>query len=285
MNSSYPSFISENANRSFPFVENTFADRVPNDCFIDLFFWSKFKVSQLPRFILAVNKEEGVDINIPPDYKQFLKDGFCNLFFILHKIPEQENDYNGVVCAYIPLNNINWPYEAKTSSFLQNSAKAYELRLLVGENILNIANQSPFYFYPSDEYVLQNTNGLLIEPSRVIYTGGTIIDEIRTISQDGQIKNNLNGNLKIVPGYNTAIYQENDTIIINSSPDIGIGAKYNQEKSDICTGVFSINGVSPDKKGNFKLTGSNGVLIFDLPEEHKIVIVIDPKTKVVKCPI
>lgn len=89
--------------------------------------------------------------------------------------------------------------------------------------------------------------------------------------------------MKVSPGYNSYIYQADKKFTINSSANIGSGKRYNDEKNDICNGVFSINGVTPDESGNFKIEGDNGVLIFNLPEEYKIVVAIDPKTKIAKC--
>lgn len=279
MNSSYPSFFSENSNRSFPFIENTASSKVKNSCFIDFKCWTRFKTHESPSLYLVAN----YSADLPNEYKQFLLDGFCTLFFLVHRVPENEHVFNGMICVYIPLDNSQWPYLGVSSVWNSSGIKMFELRTLVNSSVLDIASNPDNYLFPSNFFGNQGDIGLKIEPTQVIYSGNIVIDELNIVDQDGYHKKNINGDVKVSPGYNSYIYQADKKFTINSSANIGSGKRYNDEKNDICNGVFSINGVTPDESGNFKIEGDNGVLIFNLPEEYKIVVAIDPKTKIAKC--
>jgi hypothetical protein len=279
MNSSYPSFLSENSNRAFPFIENSYSDKLSNDCFIDFRCWTRFKVHQTPSLYLVAN---GIP-NISDRYNQFLKDGFCNIFFLIHKVPENEHIFNGMICVSVPLDNSVWPYLATSSFWNTSGTKMFELKTLVNSSVLEVANNENSYLFLTNIFGESNENGIRIEPSQVVYSGGIVIDELKVLNISGEQKRLVSGDINILPGFNTTMYQQSNKITINSSINIGVGKKYNYEKNEICNGVFSINGVSPDESGNFSITGENGVMIFNLPEEYKIIIAIDPKTKIAKC--
>ena len=281
MNSSYPSFISENSNRSFPFVENSISSSIPNDCFIDIRGWSRFKTTRNPSLFLVAKNTPSVQ----PSYDQFFKEGFLHLLFSMHEVPEGEQLFNGLVCVYVPLDNTEWPYLGVSSFWNSAGTKMFELRVLLNSSILDVIPGESGHLFPVNEMDTTENTGLRIEPTQIVYSGGIAIDELNIVKESGESKRQVSGDLKLIPGYNCSMRQDGNKIVINSSIDIGTGKRYNDQKNDVCTGVFSINGVSPDESGHFYITGENGILIFDVPEEYKIVIAIDPKTKVVKCPI
>jgi hypothetical protein len=201
----------------------------------------------------------------------------------VHKVPDNEHLFNGVICVHIPLDNSQWPYLAESSLWNTSGTKMFELKTLVNQSVLQIASNSNNYLFPSDLLSTNNQFGLMIEPAQVVYSGGVVIDELSISNEDGETKTILNGDVKIFPGYNSYINQLDNKFTINTSIDDGIGKRYNDKENDVCKGIFTINGVSPDDSGFFGIEGENGIMIFSLPEDYKIVIVVDPKTKVAKC--
>lgn len=279
MNSSYPSFLSENSNRSFPFVENHLSTRIPNDCFIDFRCWTRFLINESPSLYLVAKGTPSVS----SEYDQFFRDGFITLLFLIHRVPDGEEVFNGVISAYVPLENSDWPYLCSSSFWDLSGNKMFELKTVLNSSVLNLIEEENGYFFPRNEFSEENLLGLCVEPTQVIYTGGVVIDGLNILNEDGDIKTSINGNVKIQPGYNCSVTQELNNIILNSSINAGIGRRYSDQNTEICSGVFSINGVSPDDSGNFYITGENGIMVFSLPEDHKIVIAIDPKSKIAKC--
>jgi hypothetical protein len=281
MNSSYPSFLSENKNRTFPFVENHSINLIKNNYFLDFRGWTKFKVNERPNFYFAVKKNDN-EISLPSSIPQefydfFIKDNFLHLFFCVHKIPTNLDKFNGLICLYIPLDNEVWPYTAKTSLYNSGGTKMFEFKSLITEGIFEIFDTETDFIFIND-----NT-GLDIEPSQIFHAGGVVVDEIEILDDLDNQKRLVAGDIKLMPGFNSSMIQLNNTISINALSGLGIGKKYNDTATDICEGIFSINGVNPNDSGLFKIEGSNGILIFNSPESSQIVISIDPKTSVAKC--
>jgi hypothetical protein len=98
-------------------------------------------------------------------------------------------------------------------------------------------------------------------------------------------KRSVYSDVKFYSGINTEVSQIDDEIQIISELDYGLGqAVYKGNDAGVCNGILSINGLRPNEARSFFLRGSNGILVEDDPINHRIVVKVDPRSKVAKCP-
>jgi len=112
-----------------------------------------------------------------------------------------------------------------------------------------------------------------IEPSCVTNTYNHQVSTIR-----GDVGDTLTGDVKVVEGYNVAVYVSPETNTLRLSAQVGGGQGMpcqipDQEQSGDCgTSLFRINGMKPDWYGNFLLQGGPGIAVIPDPDNNKIVI-------------
>jgi hypothetical protein len=275
--SSYPSFLSENANRFFPFLEHNETNLLPNSCFLDFRGWSRLKQVDSPRLTLIYSGATGS--TPPPGYssKIEIKSNHIHLFFELHDNTSSDIA-DRTICMYIPLNNTVWPFVCTQNYYIQNKIKVFEIRCLVSENILNIFTQNDIINFAN--------GGLKIEPSLYMSCGGVSVDQLNIKDQDGNIKRVLTGKLNFLPGVNTEAKTIDSSIFISAYPGYGNGNDiYTGSSLGICNEIISsINGATPNENGQIFIKGDDYIKVIDDKINNKIILAISPRSKAFKCP-
>jgi len=119
---------------------------------------------------------------------------------------------------------------------------------------------------------------LEFEPSRVAYVNGHVVDSVAAPGEDPLV-----GDVKVREGYNFSIniVKATNTLTLSAQRGGGLGLPCNYsdveapgipEASDCEDYLYSINGLTPDWYGDFKLEGGPGVIVEAYPDEHKIKI-------------
>lgn len=277
MISSYPSFLQENKNRFFPFLEHNQTNLLPNSCFIDFRGWSRLKLVDTPKLTLIYNAAPG---STPPavySSKITIKPNHIHLFFELHdNISPDIADRT--VCMYIPSNNATWPFVCTQNNYTSNKIKIFEMRTLISENILNIFTTSNIISFAN--------GGIAIEPSLYISCGGVSVDQLNIKDINGSIKRILRGKLNFLPGVNTETKTVNSLIFISAYPGYGNGNDiYSGTSLGICDEIISsINGSSANENGQFFIKGDDYIKVIDDKTNHKIILAISPISKSFECP-
>lgn len=277
MNSSYPSFLLENKNRFFPFLEHNETNLLPNSCFLDFRGWSRLKQVDAPKLTLIYRGATG---STPPSAysgKIAIKSDHIHLFFELHD-NVSTNTADRTVCMYIPLNNSIWPFVCTQSHYTTNNIKIFESRCLISEDILNI-------FTTSDIISFAN-GGIDIEPSLYMSCGGVSVDQLNIKDQSGNTKRILSGKLNFLPGVNTEAKTIDSLIYVSAYPGYGNGNDvYTGSSLGVCDGIISsINGSSPNENGQFFINGDDYIKVIDDKINHKIILAISPISKAFECP-
>jgi hypothetical protein len=188
MNASYPSFQSENANRSFPFVFNHPSSGIKNSWALNLKGFTRRSVMQninlYKIFVYPDSQSQlsGVflnDENIDYQNNNFIEKGYLSLLFEVHR---GSTILERTVALKIPLSNNVWPYTATTSK-IENGVKIYELRGLFSEDIFLDNNLSSF---------LSINSTLYLEPSLISSIGNVVVDKLSIINPE---VNQLTGNI------------------------------------------------------------------------------------------
>lgn len=276
MTSSYPSFLQENKNRFFPFLEHNQIDLLPNSCFLDLRGWTRLRQVQKPKLTLIYSGKEGTapPLQYSGDFE--IKENHVHLFFELHDSIGTDIA-NRTVCMYIPLNNAQWPFVSVENYYVENKIKIFEIRCLVSEDILNIFTDSDIISFDND--------GIEIEPSLYMSCGGVCVDQLNIKTQDGAKKRILTGKLNFLPGTNTDTKTIDSSIFISAYPGYGNGNDiYTGSSLGICNGLISsINGAGPTENGQFFIKGDDYIKVIDDKINHKIILAISPRSKAFKC--
>lgn len=135
MNSLFPSFLSENENRAFPFLE----DSLPpfgNAAFLDLRCWTKLKLIEMPRLFGAYVYGDIPDGLMEP----FIREGFLNIFFEVHYI--DSTPYNTSILGIDLGGAIESLYGASNISIIQGSANTarVDVSALSAGGVVTIVN-------------------------------------------------------------------------------------------------------------------------------------------------
>ena len=310
MNTSFPSFLSENANRAYPFAEDS-TFRIPtnstdipdNDIFLDFRGWSRLKLAPSTTFFLV---DVVYDLSMHSSYpglESFGQEESMSIFFKAFFTTDTEDLASQVMCFYVPLamNSSQFPYTSTASALMPNGKKAWEAKIVVTEKVYDLVSTG--HLLTDDEKNLTtDTGGKIIiremytiegdgispaiEPGQFFEIGGTAIDQLNIIFPLSPEKNRyLSGDVKFLPGVNTAILQSNDTIIANSNVGFGTGKQVytGTDLGDPCDGIIKINGTAPDEYGQFYITGEHGILVENVPSENTIKISINKTDGAFKC--
>lgn len=178
MNASYPSFISENANRAFPFIFNPLNSGVKDSWLLGLKGFSRKSIVSNPNLYKIFVYPQDTSFEDWPsnlvteeniNYKNlgFLDPGNISLFFEVNKGPSL---VDRTIVVKVPI-GINQPYVAVTSSSL-NGVKEYELRVLVS---------SLFFEEIGVEFFLSIDSVLFVEHSLILAVGDLVIDSLSVI--------------------------------------------------------------------------------------------------------
>jgi hypothetical protein len=142
-------------------------------------------------------------------------------------------------------------------------------RATVGEGLSRLA----------EDVFLTFTN-LFIEPSLSISLYRNQIDLITVIHEEGDDEV-VGGDLSVVGGYNMDISVVGDSIRLMPSVGGGtlgrfVGSISPNNESPCKDSLLTINGQPPNDRGEFFISGSKGVEVINLPDEHKIRIRLEP---------
>lgn len=310
MNAAFPSFLSENSNRAYPFTEDS-VFMVPgnstglpdNDIFLDFRGWSRLKLrDQVTLFLVDPVYDTHGHLNYP-GLESYAKTGYLSVFFKAFYTTDTADVASQVACFYVPLDEsqVQWPYTATASGQMPNGKKSWEANLTVTSKILQliqpvyIVTGTNEYITTSDgakilalpNYSTLNSQTPQIEPGQFFEIGGAVVDQLNVVSSlHPETNRYLSGDIQFLPGINTSIFQSGSTITAVSQLGLGTGRKVytGTELGDPCEGVLKINGVAPDDFGQFHIKGGNGILVEDVPELNLIRIGLDKTNKAYKCP-
>lgn len=276
MNSSYPSFLLENKNRFFPFLEHDETNLLPNSCFLDFRGWSRLKQVNVPKLTLIYSGATGSAPPLAYASKIAIKPDHIHLFFELHDNVSIDIA-DRTVCMYIPINNSTWPFVCTQSHYTANNIKIFECRCLISEDILKIFNTNDIISFAN--------GGIDIEPSLYMSCGGVSVDQLNIKDQNGNIKRILSGKLNFLPGVNTQAQTIDSLIFVSAYPGYGNGNDiYTGNSLGVCDGIItSINGSSPNENGQFFITGDDYIKVIDDRVNHKIILAISPISKAFEC--
>jgi len=277
--SSYPSFLSENKNRPFPFCEHNETNLLPNSCFMDFRGWSRLKHVDKPKLTLIYSGAPGSTPPATYSSNFLIIPDHVHLFFELHD-STSGNVVDKSICIYIPRSNTTWPFVATANNYIigvNGKIKIFEVRCLVSETILNI--------FSSSDIIVFSNGGLEIEPSLYLSCGGVAVDQLNIKDQFGNIKRVINGKINFLPGLNTESKIIDSKIFIDASPGFGNGNDiYTGSSLGICNGIiYSINGSTPNDNGQIFIKGDDKVKIIDDRVNHKIILAISPISNLSDC--
>jgi hypothetical protein len=180
MNASYPSFQSENVNRTFPFVFNHHSSGVKNSWISGLKGFTRRSLIDnvnLYKIFVYPSSEEQLtgtflnDDNIDYQNNGFIEKGYLSLLIEAHKGP---TIIDRTVALKIPLNNDVWPYTAIVSK-KEDGIKIYEIRALISEDIFTNNDLNSF---------LSLDSVLYIEPSLISSIGNVVVDKLSIVKPD-----------------------------------------------------------------------------------------------------
>lgn len=309
MNASFQSFLSENSNRAFPFVENSVfmvpgnSGNVPdNDIFLDFRAWSRLKLrDQVTLFLIDPVYDIHGHLNYP-GLESFAVPGFMSVFFKAFYTTDTNNISGQVMCFYVPLDegSVQWPYTAVAHGSMPNGKRSWGGSIIVTQKILQLIR--PVYVVTgSNEYITTSDGDKIlatptyqsayqqtptIEPGRIFEIGGAVVDQLNVIYESSPSANRyLSGDIRFLPGANTSVTQSGQTISLNSQPGFGSGKNVytGTDLGEPCNGITRINGETPTQSGQFYIYGANGILIQDVPESHLIRISMDKTNEAFSC--
>jgi hypothetical protein len=269
---SNPNFISENAERSFPFeMSKDISDIVPNDCFLDIKGFSrsplngKVKLSLITKWTIGTIKP-----SVPAQYSNLVSQGHIQFFFVF---PSTPNDL--ILSVDIPISTSDYPHRVTSSMSDDAGTKFLYMSSIVGESCQSIIQSSSGFIQLNDAF---------LEPSVISKLYKRSIDQLKIKHRNGSVEF-VKGDVIMINGRNCSVSQSSNTILFNALVGLGTGRGIYQgdEANEKCDGISSINGVLPSDSGVFKLEGGNGVIIENYPEQHKIVISIQKNSRVLKC--
>lgn len=251
--SAYLEFLSENGQRRFPFIEDQ-SLTISDEVVLDARGFHRERPDVPPQLQRIVGPESG-DEQAQPGH-------FVFIFQAGKSTSPLQFSFAVPVASSWPLTLTARVIDPHYPSSLLGA-----LRVTFGKATasLNPAN------------VLTLTEALL-EPSLVAQLYRTQVDCLRIIHQDGEDEY-IGGNVTVHGGYSFDLTQEGQVIRLSPSPgggELGRYAGATQQAADSkCQGaLLSINGKGPNQRRQFFIEGVNGVAVVNLPDQHKIRLVL-----------
>lgn len=304
MNASYPSFLDENASRFYPFAEgesvvvpsNT-SGLSDNDIFLDFRGWSRRKLLPAVRLIAADAAYSDGSHTPHPGLDAYSRTGNLMVFFEAFFTTDSGDLGSRVACFYIPLGmpDSDFPYTSISGAAMPNGAKWWEAKIVVTKKAYDLVDLSGVEFDGSGNPVVPESTSIdvyqeydsALEPCQFFEIGGIAVDQLNVIPDmdNPQSARYLSGKVSVIPGANTSVSQSGKSISVSARLGGGTGRSVYSGKDlgDACSGLLSINGVSPDKSGNFYVKGGGGILVEDIPASHEIRISLDKNNRAFAC--
>lgn len=264
-----PEFRSENLNRAYPIEEDASWD-VTNSSILDIRGWTR--LAPIDPVIHSISRWDDIGDTTPSvltDLAGLLEAGYIQIFF---EVFNKTDLADRVIVVNIPSNTTDWPATVSGSVTNEAGIMTGYISVTVGESILDDV--------PNSNVV----SGVAIEPTLIVPIGGQVVDEFRVIHQDSSPDQYLKGNLTFLQGINSRSTQRGSIIEFFAEKYAGLGNQiYDGNDRGKCRGVLSVNASSPGNNGKFTIKGSNGVVVTDYPDEHRIDIGVIADTKLVGC--
>lgn len=286
MNASFQSFISENSNRAFPFVENSefllpenTDGRPDNDVFLDFRGWSRLKLlDQVALFLI----DPVYDISSHSHHsglESYAKDKHVSIFFKAFYTTDPDDISKQVMCFNVPMENTQseWIYVSDANGLLPNGKFSWSGKVAVTQRILEVTE--PAYYMEIGDAIQA------VERSQFFELGGAVIDRLDVIDAIPADRY-LADDVRFLPGLNTSVTQSGSTIQITSQPGLGTGRQVytGTDIGEVCNGITKINGEMPDDNGQFYIRGEGDVIVEDVPSEHLIRISLNKNNPASTCP-
>ena len=259
----YLEFLSENAQRRYPFQEdssllnNTGDTVLADNVILDLRGIHRERPEVSPQ-LLAVIGSDGASI-----FDLDALAGFYSFFFAMGRSAESL-----IFQVAVPSDNTQWPFVQEVTIADENypgrDVRLGTLRVTLGEGVADLASDVSLGFVQT----------CLIETALVAQAYRTQVDSIKVAHVSGP-DDIVGGDLRIIGGYGINTQLLVDGLEINAIAGAGslgffTGAVHEPEDSACSGRVLSISGQRPNPRGKFYIRGENGISVTDLPDEHKI---------------
>ena len=250
----YLEFLNENAQRSYPFAEDSQPASggyaLPANAILDASGYSLIPATSVS-LVHYSGRYSGVTGDFAPS------GDYSTLFFQLKK---------GSSFFNIPVPIINTGTGSRNHGHLlmpgDSSQSAAAIVLTMGE----------MGFGDSAEYDFGNTAPF--EASLVFDLSGSQVGLLEVVRQD-VADYVVHGDVRVRGGYNMDVTQSGQTITLQAAVGGGELGRYEESVgTSPCSGlILSVSGARPNSRGEFKFVGGNRVVIVDHPITHTIDIV------------
>jgi hypothetical protein len=262
MTDAFVEFLTENSQRSYPFEENSVlkADDdsvLQDDILLDFILIHRLKHLTAKLVAIVGPESSGAEIFPPGETGPVF-------YFQLGS----GSDIVAVECS-----SQEFPFDGwgSISDSRYEDVFVAKARVTFGAGVSSI---------PSD--VFWQFSNSVIEPGLLVSLFRNQVDSLTIIHDEGD-NDIVGGDVSLMGGYNFGVTQSGQTVRL--SPALGSGSlgRFTESLSDAvsskCNGsLLSINGIQPNEKGAFEISGSGGIEILNFPEQHKVRIVISPET-------
>lgn len=266
MNDAYTEFLTENSQRSYPFVEDSplvslTSDVLENDVILDLKAFHRARPEipfQLKAIVGPASAGVSPYVGVADSYVIYFAAG-----------PEDSPVIWGLQVGISAAGSTPLVVEASVADPYYPDKNLGVVRATIGAGLFSI---------PFDAFWEFTT--AIVEPALVVQPYRNQIDLLKVIHQEGD-DDVIGGDVAIRGGYNVNVVPAIKGVSI--IPSLGGGSlgrfigSIREPGTSKCKGVLlSINGILPTTRGEFFITGENGIEIINLPDEHKIRIRVAP---------
>lgn len=263
-------FLSENASRRYPFVEDcsmlsqSASFELPDDALLDCRGFTREKAVGVSLFLRAI---AGAGVStIEGEAAQ--PDAWTVIF---------QSTYGDKFCFHIPYleieNNGKWSGIAMNALPFFGALKS-SLSIAVGPGIKSVGHTDTHLF---------SAETAPIEPALFLSIAGSSIDSVGVLKASSGATQRLYGHVYLSGGYNVDVQNlySNNSIQIVADPGAGALGRFLRRSNDneqgapqsLCeSSVKAINGIIPDSLGNFTIEAGDHISIENSPSLHRIVI-------------
>lgn len=267
MSDAYLEFLTENAQRRYPFVEDssgmdlTDVFTLPNDAVLDARGFHRARPELTPRLAAIAGGSASGDADYPAT------NGVYSLFF--------ECGISATPLRFtvtVPVNNGNWPFQVTVAiadplyAGIVPAINAGVLQVTIGQGITELAAADRWLFGPR----------LQLEPALMAQLYLQQVDALRLVHDEGP-DDYVSGEVRLQGGYNFDLNQDANVINFEPSPGGGelgrwLGSLADESASRCAGTLMSLNGITATPRGGFTIGKGSGIEIVNLPEQNKIQI-------------
>lgn len=272
LQSNSTNFLFENSYRSFPFEDSSeIPQKISFSSILDIKGFSRSPIAGKIALIGASRWDTGQgkpDSGIT-EISELMEEGKIQLYFSVPSYPVDLYIQIGV-----SISETDWP--SYTTDSIKNEAGTDYIQLAVvwGETILSDLSETQYVVF-SDTH---------LEQTVIMECYKKSIDQFAILHSNGS-KEYVRGSIEFANGTNSSVEQSGKIITITAREGNGEGMAINTgtEVSDKCNGILYIAGIQPSREHKFTIEGGIWVSVTDDPANHKIIISIQPDSRLLEC--